>query len=93
MGGKHQPVLFMFKYTRYLGVGTGTVCAGSSSLPIDLASIFASTFHRTYAQETRHIIVRKPNNCVSRGDIIERGSILLQSSLLSEFDDSMVAID
>ena len=52
----------------YLGLGTGTVCTGSSNLLIGPASTFASRFFLLYVQETRHIIVRKPTKCVSDGE-------------------------
>ena len=45
-----------------LGLGTGTVCTGSSNLLIDPASIFASSFFLMYVQEKRHIIVRNPTD-------------------------------
>ena len=73
------------------GLDTGTVCAGSSNLLLDPASIFASSFFLMYVQETRHIIVRKPTNAfrMERGE--RRCNILLQSGtgILIDFDDSM----
>ena len=76
------------------GLGTGTVTAAytgsiNSNLPVDLASMVARTFYRTRAQETRHIVVRKPNNCVSGGE--RRDSILLRSSLLIDCKDNKIA--
>ena len=44
-----------------------TACTGSSNLSINLASISAVRCNLTYAQETRHIIVRKPTERVSGG--------------------------
>ena len=72
-----------------VGLGPGTaVCTGSSSLLIGLASIFASTFYRTYAQETRRIMVWKPTNCVS-GEERRDSSILLQSSIPIDFEGTV----
>ena len=72
-----------------LGLGIGTVCTGSSNLLIDPASIFASRFFLMYVQETRHIIVRKPTNAfrMEKGEM--RDNLLLQSSILIDFDDSI----
>ena len=72
-----------------IGLGTGTVCTGSSNLLIDPASIFASKFFLMYVQETRHILVRKPTNAfrMERGE--RRDNILLQSSILISFEDSI----
>ena len=62
----HQPPV---KYqVRYLGLGTGTVCTGSSNILVDPASILVSSFYITYVQETRHIIVREITKRVSGGD-------------------------
>ena len=85
-----------------LGLGPGTVYTGSSSLLIDLTSIFASFFLSclsyasclTHAQETRHIMVQKSTKCVSGGDSREEGGIkLLMSSILIDFDDGIFATD
>ena len=54
-------------YSGLLGVGTGTVCAGSNLL-VDPASTFASSFDLPYDQNVRHIIVRKPTKSVLRGE-------------------------
>ena len=56
---------------------------------IDLASISAGLFQLTYAQETRHIVVRKPTKCVSGGE--SRDHILLQSNTLTDADDTIIA--
>ena len=72
-------VLLLF-FLHCLGLGTGTVCTGSNNLLIGLASMFASNFYRTHAQETRHTKVRKPTTRASGGEERERrDGILLQS--------------
>ena len=55
-----------------VGLGTGTVRTGSSTLLMDLASIFAGNLYLAYAQETRHIIVWKPTKYVSGGESREK---------------------
>ena len=72
-------------------LGNGTICTGSSNLLIGPGGRFASNFCITHVQEKRHIIVRKPTECVSGQD--RRGGILLQSSGLIDFDDSRIATD
>ena len=85
----------------YVVLGTGTVCAGGSALLIAPASIFTSSLHITYAQETRHAIVRKPVKRVTGGEradsiLLQSSiliSILLKSSILIDFEGSIFATD
>ena len=76
-----------------LGLGTETVCTTGSSNLIDLASIFASGFCRTYAQEKHHIILREPPKCVSRGESREERQYTAAILYTDDLDDGMFATD
>lgn len=63
----------------------------SSNLLIDPTSVLAFIFFLTYAQETRHVMVQKPTECVSGAEGVEKRDsavyVLLQSCEL--IDDSI----
>ena len=86
-------------------LGIGTVCTGSSNLPtvvfywqcllIDLASILAIISYCTCSRKTLHItlIVRKPTNRVSGGERRHSSIPPLQSRMLIDCDDSIIATE
>ena len=69
----HQPLAADLGVLLYIGLGTDTVCTGStdilaSNLLMGPASIFASCVRLAYFQEARLITVREPTKCVSGGE-------------------------
>lgn len=77
-------LLTLYFKTKWVGLGTDTVCTGTSNLPTDPANIFASIVYLAYAKEARHIIVQKPTKFVLGGE--RRDCMLLQSSILFGFE-------
>ena len=83
-----------------LGLGTETVCTGcnlstdSSKLLTDLARIFASSFLVRAPENTPYHSTENPLNAFGRERVERRdSSIPLRSSMLIDFDDSVIAPD